>query len=70
MTAEREAIAHFVKHEFGAAAVHMMLASGLPGGTRTQRTKNRAFADGFAKATSMIAKAIQDGDHLKESTHE
>jgi len=63
---EREAIVHFVKHEIGGAAIRMMLASGLPGGTRTQRVKNAAYADGFAKAVSVIADAISRGDHIGE----
>ncbi len=61
--AEREAIADYVRKQFGAAGVHMMLAAGMPGGTRTQRVKNAAFADGFAKAACLIAKAVEAGDH-------
>jgi hypothetical protein len=63
---EREAIVKMVKHDFGAAAVRMMLASGVPIGTRTERVKGRAFADGFARAVSVIADAIERGEHQKD----
>jgi len=66
---ETEAIVAWLRGEFGAAAVHLILMSGMPGGTRTERIKNRARADGFAKAVSMIAECIERGDHMKEQTN-
>lgn len=63
---EREAIVAWLRHEVAGEATRMILAAGLPGGTRTQRTKNAAFADGCAHAVSMIIKAIENGDHRGE----
>lgn len=64
---ERAAIVQLVRSDFGAAAVRMMLAAGLPGGTRTQRVKAAAYADGFAKAVSLVADAIERGDDKIEN---
>ncbi|MDB5412625.1 MAG: hypothetical protein JWR10_960 [Rubritepida sp.] len=42
----------------GLRAVSMRLLAGMPGGSRTDRIKARAFADGYAKAAADIAEAI------------
>lgn len=62
---EREAIVAWLRREVAAEATGMMLMAALPGGTRTQRVKNRAYAEGCAHAVSMILDAIERGDHLK-----
>lgn len=61
---EKRIVAHL--REFGMAAVHLMLMSGIPGGTRTQRVKAEAFADGYAKAVAQIKDAIERGEHRKD----
>lgn len=63
--AERARVVAILR-EFGAASVHLILSSGLPGGTRTQRTKAAAHADGFSKAVSMVKSAIEAGQHKEE----
>lgn len=62
LAARREALeeAAGVAKEHGLAAVRMMLASGLPGGTKTQRTKSAAFADGYGVAAGDIGDAIRN----------
>lgn len=62
---EREAVVRWLRHEVAGEATRMILVAGIPGGTRTQRTKNAAFADGCAHAVSMIIKAIERCDHLR-----
>lgn len=64
---ERAAIVDYLRKQFGTAAVHLILASGMPGGTRTQRVKAAAAADGFAKAVSMMADKIESGAHHEET---
>ena len=63
---EREQIVAWLRETVGMEVTTMMLASGLPGGSRTQRVKNAAFAEGCANATRKIIAAIERGDHLKE----
>lgn len=63
---EREKIVAWLRREVAGEATRMMLMAGLPGGTRTQRVKNKAFADGCGHAVTMIINAIERGDHLKE----
>tara|TARA_B100001057_G_scaffold418770_1_gene438201 strand:- start:107 stop:328 length:222 start_codon:yes stop_codon:yes gene_type:complete len=62
---ERARVVRWLRREVGGEATRMMLAAGLPGGTRTQRTKNAAFAEGCAHAVTMILNAIERGDHLE-----
>ena len=52
--------------QYGMAAVQLILASGLPGGTRTQRTKASAFAEGYSKAVAQIKDAIERGEHRNQ----
>lgn len=63
---EREQIVAWLRNTVGPETVQMMLMAGLPGGTRTQRVKNAAFAEGCADATSKIIAAIERGDHLPQ----
>lgn len=60
---ETEQIVAWLKRDVADEAMRMMLAAGLPGGTRTQRTKNAAFADGMAHAVKMIREGIERGEH-------
>jgi hypothetical protein len=60
-------IAAWLRRDVGAEATRMILAAGLPGGTRTERTKRAAFAEGCAHAVTMILKAIERGDHLERA---
>lgn len=46
----------------GAEAIRMMLMAGMPGGTRTQRVKNMAFAEGCSHAVKSIREAIRQAD--------
>lgn len=68
MTAQqtRASIARWLRRDVGAEATRMMLAAGLPGGTRTERIKRAAFAEGCAHAVSAIIAAIERGDDLQE----
>lgn len=61
---ERAAIVAHIRRVIGSEATRLMIAAGLPGGTRTQRTKNAAFADGVAHAVKVIADAIEAGEHF------
>lgn len=63
MNGEREAIADFIRKQGGAAGIRLLLGSGMPGGTRTARVKHKAFADGFCRAVTVLADAIERGDH-------
>jgi hypothetical protein len=58
---EREIVA-WLRKGVGMEAGRMILMSGLPGGTRTQRVKDRAFAEGCAHAVTCILKAIESGE--------
>lgn len=60
---EARLILEWLRRDVGPEAIRMMLAAGLPGGTRTQRTKNAAFAEGCAHAVKMIADGIERGDY-------
>lgn len=62
---ERAAIVAWLRKSVGMEAGRMILASGLPGGTRTQRVKNQAYAEGCAHAVTQIINAIERGDHLE-----
>jgi len=48
-----------IAKEHGLMAVNMILISGLPGGTRTQRAKAQAFAEGYSQCAANIATAIR-----------
>ena len=48
-----------IAKEHGLMAVNMILTSGLPGGTRTQRAKAQAFAEGYSQCAANIATAIR-----------
>lgn len=62
---ERALIVQWLRTDVGAEATRMILAAGLPGGTRTQRVKSAAFAEGCAHAVTMILKALESGAHLQ-----
>lgn len=66
---ERAAVVAWLR-EKGMDAAHMILMAGMPGGTRTQRTKNAAFADGCAHTVKVIMAGIERGDHHKELPNE
>lgn len=66
---ERAAIVAWLRKSVGMEAGRMILVSGLPGGTRTQRVKNRAYAEGCAHAVTQIINAIERGAHLKGQDH-
>lgn len=70
MPAEREAVVAWLRRDLAAEATRMMLMAGLPGGTRTQRVKNRAFADGVGHAITSIIAGIERGDHLEDIRNE
>jgi hypothetical protein len=63
---ERAAVVAWLRKDVSMEAVRMMLAAGLPGGTRTQRTKAAAFAEGLAHGAKSIADAIERGDHREK----
>lgn len=65
MSEEREQIVAWLRKTVGMEAGRLILASGLPGGTRTDRVKSRAFAEGCAHATKAIINAIESGDHAE-----
>lgn len=67
--AERAAIVALCR-DMGSASVSMILAAGLPGGTRTQRVKRAAYADGYTRAIADVRDAIERGDHLKEKRND
>ncbi len=52
----------WLRKSVGMEVAGMMLQAGLPGGTRTQRIKNAAFADGCAHAVKKIIAALESGD--------
>lgn len=60
---ERDSIERFVREGCGMEGIRMMLAAGLPGGTTTQRVKNKAYAEGAVNATKAIAAAIARNEH-------
>lgn len=62
---EREIVA-WLRREVGGEVTRMQLAAGLPGGTRTQRTKIAAFAEGAGHAVTSLIRAIESGSHRKE----
>lgn len=62
--AERRAVVAWLRKTVGMEVAQMILVAGLPGGTRTQRVKNAAYADGCAHAVKMIADCIESGDHI------
>lgn len=64
---ERAAIVAWLREDVGAEAIRMMLIAGMPGGTRTERVKRQAFADGVSHATSAIREAIEVRAHLLAS---
>jgi hypothetical protein len=66
MTAEteREAAVKWLRNEVAAEAIRMMLVAGMPGGTRTERVKAAAFAEGCAHAVTMIREALERGAHI------
>lgn len=64
MSAEEERIVAWLRSDVLAEAVRMSLAAGLPGGTRTERVRARAFADGSCHAISCIISAIESDAHL------
>lgn len=67
---EREAVVAWLRRDVAAEATRMMLMAGMPGGTRTQRVKSRAFADGVGHAVTSIIAGIERGDHLKDIRNE
>ena len=56
------AIVAWLRADVSAEAIRMMLVAGMPGGTRTERTKRAAFADGVSHATVAIREAIERGE--------
>ncbi len=66
MLTEREQLANWLRRHGGGAAVHLTLAAGMPGGTRTERVKRRAFAEGFGRAVTVIREAVERGDPWNE----
>lgn len=66
---ERAAIVAWLRLNVAGEATRMMLMAGLPGGTKTQRVKNRSYAEGCAHAVSMVIDAIERGDHHSGETN-
>lgn len=58
-TATVAAIVEWLRKDLGTEAIGMMLAAGMPSQTRTQRTKDMAFADGFGRCVALAASAIE-----------
>ena len=61
--ADAAEIVDWLRKDVGMEAIRMILMSGLPGGTRTERVKNQAFAQGCAHAVTMILQAIERGEY-------
>lgn len=61
---ERASIVAWLRGDALVQAARMTLAAGLPGGTRTERVRGKAFADGTCHAISCIIAAIERGAHL------
>ena len=53
------AIVEWLRKDLGTEAIVMMLAAGMPGQKRTQRTKDMAFADGFARCVALAAGELE-----------
>jgi hypothetical protein len=68
MVDETKRIVEWLRKEVGPEACRMILVAGMPGGTRTQRVKMAAFADGCSHAIKSIVEALESGDHLKDKT--
>lgn len=68
LTEREEMIVRWLRKEVGPEACRMILVAGMPGGTRTQRVKMVAFADGCSHAIKSIVEALERGDHLKDKT--
>lgn len=49
----------------GMEAVRMLLMSGMPGGTRTERVKAKAFAEGCMHAVKAIQDAVREADEAR-----
>jgi argininosuccinate synthase len=52
-------VVEWLRKDLGVDAVHLMLAAGAPGGTATQRVKNKAFAAGYGHAVADIKNDIE-----------
>lgn len=65
--AERAAIVAWLRRDVGGEATRLRLAAAMPGGTRTERTKAAAFADGIMHAVGMMLKAVERGDYRSKA---
>jgi len=63
---ERAAVVAWLRGPVTGEALRLLLSSGMPGGTRTQRVKNAAFAEGLAHAIKSIVAGIEAADHLTD----
>ena len=66
LTEDELRIVEWLRREMAGEVTQLMLMAGLPGGTRTQRTKNSAFAKGCGHAVTVLIDAIERGEHRQK----